>query len=413
MINVLIIKQNKFSRKSIALLILRTIRFYISLFSNPPYMAKKQLKKAAKKVVKKRITKNAVKKKTAKVVPVSSKAKASKKVKKVTKVVKKTAKKTVKKIAKKITKKTVIKKIPKTKVAKQSNERPSDIIRRKIGASLPRQFENPYLGKIDYKENIFRSRIDNGISINGIGFEKEMKLRSEGVTTMDQFIALGEEGIARILGVNLHYAESFLIKAKAIKDKKAYQIKPLSSIDSNCIMLDIETDYFEGKYANKTAWMVGMFDRPTNQLVQYVAHNPNEVNDIIAKTYDFLDSFSNRKIIVYSGSNFDSTILKHRFEYYNRAHHHLDFKDILIEMRNCLAFPFKSMDLSNVAEHYNYKFKHPHIDGREVGMAWETHKTDMKKHRSFQKYLEYNEDDVRSLNTVFENIYINNNYHKL
>lgn len=353
-------------------------------------MAKKQLKKVTKKVVKKKSEKPTAKKKIVKRIP----AALSKK------------KKSVKKITKKAIKKTVKKKIGVPKAVKKVTLK---VFPGKTTDSITKKYERYASETIELNDTFFQS----SINIQGIGYNKEVKLRAEGVKNIDDFIALGEQGIARIFGVNVDFAKSFLIKAKANKDNKIYQIKPLSSLDTNCIMLDIETDYFEAKYASKTAWMVGMYDRPTNQFVQYVAHKESEISNMVSMTYEFLNSFSDRKIVIYSGTNSDATILKHRFDHYNRTHNHLNFKDILIEMRNCIAFPFKSMELSHVAEYFDYKFKHPHIDGREVGMAWETHKEDMKKHRSFKKYLEYNEDDVKSLNTVFENIYINHNYKQL
>jgi predicted RecB family nuclease len=344
--------------------------------------------------------------------------------KKVKKAAKKTAKKSSakKKFARKISvKKKPAKKVTKKGVKKISSPKKKTEKKKLIKSPISRSRIITDDADLFYKRtNPFRtSTIElpvynrSNINISGIGYDKEMKLRAAGIKTLDAFIELGAGGVAKIFAVNLDYAKSFIVKAKAIKDQKVYAIQPLSNLNHNAIMLDIETDYFEAKYANKTAWMVGMYDRPSEQFVQYVATNELEVSGIIEKTYDFLNSFSDRKIIVYSGSNFDATILKHRFEAYNRTHNHLDFKDILIEMRKCLAFPFKSMDLANVAEHYEYKFKHPHIDGQEVGLAWESHKHDMKKHRSFRHYLEYNEDDCRALNTIFENIYIKNNYHSL
>lgn len=365
-------------------------------------MAKKKVKKLTKKVVKKTTVKKKAAKKVAKLKPVK---KAAKKAVKKSALNKKVAQK------KKVVKKAVKKNTPTKKVAQKSKvvKKAAKVVR---SASIDSDifYRRPQPFRSDLLEVPYHR---SSINISGIGFDKEMKLSAAGVKTLDAFIELGANGVAEIFGVNLNFAQSFIVKAKAAKDQKVYAIQPLSRLDDNAIMLDIETDYFEAKYANKTAWMVGMYDRPTAQFVQYVATNESEVMGIIEQTYEFLNSFSDRKIIVYSGSNFDATILKHRFETYNRTHNHLDFKDILIEMRKCLAFPFKSMDLESVAEHYEYKFKHPHIDGQEVGLAWESHKHNMKKHRSFGHYLEYNEDDVKALDMVYENIYIKNNYHSL
>ena len=59
-----------------------------------------------------------------------------------------------------------------------------------------------------------------------------------------------------------------------------------------------------------------------------------------------------------------------------------------------------------MASFYGYNFRHPDINGFDVAMIYESHSKDLSKFKGLKKLCEYNEDDVKSMVGVVENIYL-------
>ena len=151
--------------------------------------------------------------------------------------------------------------------------------------------------------------------------------------------------------------------------------------------------------------MIGIFISRTNEFIQLVANKPKDEPKIIKECLDILSEHQNEHIITYSGSRFDERILRKRFDEEGLEHHHLIFEDILLDMKKSFAFPRKSYSLGDLASFFGYNFKHPFMDGLEVASLYSRYANDLTKFRGLKKLCEYNEDDVKSMLGVTENLY--------
>lgn len=237
--------------------------------------------------------------------------------------------------------------------------------------------------------------------INGIGGNTLLKFHSAGIKTVEDFVNAGVSKISKILGWTEKGGLPFYLRGLAVYQNRVIKIKYPKNISTKPIYLDIETDLFQ-----RTVWMIGIYISKTNEFIQLVADKPKDEPKIIKKCLEILSDHPNEQVISYSGSRFDERVLRKRFDEEKLKHNHLVFEDILLDIKASFAFPIKSYTLGELGGFYGYNFKHPNMDGQQVAMLYTQYANDLKKFIGYDKLCDYNEDDVKAMASVVEQIYL-------
>lgn len=239
------------------------------------------------------------------------------------------------------------------------------------------------------------------VEINGIGRDAFYRFYYEGIFTIEDFVNAGVAKISRVLGRTEKTGLSVYLKGLAVYQNRVIQIKEPKKISKTPIYLDIETDIFKSR-----VWMIGIYISKNKEFIQLVADKRHHEPKIIKQCLSILSEHNGEPIISYSGSRFDERILRKRFDEELLEHSHLVFDDILLDIRASYAFPLKAYTLGGLGDFYGYNFKHPNMDGLEVANLYLKHSHDLKKFRGYKKLCDYNEDDVKSLAALVEQIYL-------
>ncbi len=237
--------------------------------------------------------------------------------------------------------------------------------------------------------------------INGIGGKTYLKFRSVGIKTVEEFVNAGVSKISQVLGWTEKGGLPLYLRGLALYQNRVIKIKAPKNISQNPIYLDIETDFFQS-----IVWMIGIYITKSNEFIQLVADSPKDEPKIIKQCLEILSDHPNEPVISYSGSRFDERVLRKRFDEEKLKHNHLIFDDILLDIKASLAFPIKSYTLGDLGEFYGYNFKHPNMDGYQVAMLYAQYANDLKKFRGYDQLCDYNEDDIKAMATVVEQIYL-------
>lgn len=324
------------------------------------------------------------------------------------------AKRTVKKVTKATTKKKVekptAKKSTKKTISKTEKAKPTVKTKKIIAADTPtvikKTFEKISLISHKFTEpNEHPTKLKpNKLSvseINGIGGNTYLKFHSAGIKTVEDFANAGVSKISNVLGWTEKGGLPFYLRGLAVYQNRVIKIKAPKNISKSPIYLDIETDLFQ-----RTVWMIGIYITKTNEFIQLVADRPKDEPKIIKQCLEILSDHPNEPVISYSGSRFDERVLRKRFDEEKLKHNHLIFDDILLDIKASLAFPIKAYTLGDLGEFYGYNFKHPNMDGQQVALLYSQYADDLKKFRGYEKLCDYNEDDVKSMASLVEHIYL-------
>lgn len=318
---------------------------------------------------------------------------------------KSTAKKAVKKTASKTEKAKSTKKVIK-KATPKSNINVEKIVVADTPTIIRKTFEKIALISHQFTApNEHPTKIKpNNLSvseINGIGGNTYLKFHLAGIKTVEDFANAGVSRVSQVLGWTEKGGLPFYLRGLAVYQNRVIKIKSLKKISQNPIYLDIETDLFQ-----RTVWMIGIYITKTNEFIQLVSDKPKDESIIIKQCLEILSDHPNEPVISYSGSRFDERVLRKKFDEEKLKHSHLIFDDILLDIKASLAFPLKTYTLGDLGEFYGYNFKHTNMDGRQVAMLYSQYANDLKKFKGYKKLCDYNEDDVKSMASVIEHIYL-------
>lgn len=243
--------------------------------------------------------------------------------------------------------------------------------------------------------------INNSLyEIHGIGLGKYSAFNQAGIKTIKQFVEAGVPTISQVMNYGINGGTQVYLRGLSVYQNRVIKIQEPKKISAQPVYVDIETDLVQS-----TVWMIGIFISKTNEFIQLVANKPKDESKILKECLEILSEHRQEHIISYSGSRFDERVLRKRFDEEGLQHNHLVFEDILLDIKKSLAFPLKSYKLGDLASFYGYNFKHPFMDGMQVGTLYSEHASDLTKFRGYKKLCEYNEDDVKSMVGVVENIY--------
>jgi Icc-related predicted phosphoesterase len=256
------------------------------------------------------------------------------------------------------------------------------------------------IGLIDIENNdvkISWTILDEGMKIHGIGPKKYNQLKKEGITS-----------IADISKTSIKQLSSIFPKKFSIKLKKQAQshlenkiiiLEPVRPIEKNPLFLDIETDLKQ-----ELVWMIGIYNTQKNKIIQFVAHKPSEERKMLKQFLEYIKLFKG-KIYIFSATRFDENVIKKRMEYHKIKHSSLPkFVDLAFDIIQCYALPLKSYRLKSISDYFQYTSQHPDVSGIEIALQYLTTYQETRNKKLMKKFLEYNEDDLRSLKWIMDKL---------
>jgi Icc-related predicted phosphoesterase/uncharacterized protein YprB with RNaseH-like and TPR domain len=235
------------------------------------------------------------------------------------------------------------------------------------------------------------------MTIRGIWRTDCPKLWKAGIKTVDQLANLTPDELSAIVGRTPYAVRRFPILARSIVQSKPVAMENLDLPQAPRVFFDIETDPNGG---GQLCWLISVLDEQTGGFHQLLACTPNEEKRILQGFVDLCEMYKDREFVYYSGSDFDRRNLTLRFlacripipDSLWRA------VDLIYAIRRSLALPLDSYDLKSVATFLEFAFRWPNLDGVSVALEYMGLASAGKPIP--RRLLEYNEDDVRSLQHV-------------
>ena len=235
--------------------------------------------------------------------------------------------------------------------------------------------------------------------IFGIGPVRYQKFKEAGIMSLDKLFGVSIEELCNCLSCNANFANKIMIRAKAVFENKVIPLERMISIDDDVAFLDIETDLVQ-----KLVWLIGIYFKKTDKLVQLVAHNPSQEKSILKKFLDNMKDFRG-KIYTFSGTKFDERVIKNRLDHHKMDYSNLpEFIDLAIHIQRSYVLPLKSYSLKSIASRFGYNYLHPDLSGMTVALMYLSNYQKTKDKKLMKKLLEYNEDDIRSLPWIMDKL---------
>lgn len=224
------------------------------------------------------------------------------------------------------------------------------------------------------------------------------KLWKAGITKLEGLAALSAEALSAIVGRSSRAVRRFPFLASARLTSRPLPMAPFYAPPAPRVYFDIETDPHGG---DKLCWLVGLLDEANGEFRQW--HSRPE-RRLLKEFADYCASMDGQSLVSYSGSNFDHRNVIHRMKALRMAVPSVIecAVDLLHPVQRALAVPHSSYGLKSVAESLGFSYRHPDLSGFTVGL--EGYKLATRQRPIPRRLLEYNEDDVRSLQHVISRV---------
>lgn len=269
-------------------------------------------------------------------------------------------------------------------------------------ASHDNRGEPGRVATIDIKENNIKVDWHEMYGVDGIwgiGPAKYKKFKEVGIMTVDSLFEISVNDICTHLKCNSNFASKILIRARSVQENKVIPLEKMNSIEDDAAFLDIETDLRQ-----ELVWLIGIYFKKSGKFIQLLAHEPSEEKKILTQFLEITKDFKG-KMYTFSGTNFDERVLKYRLDKYKMQYHTLaEFVDLARDIQRSFAFPLKSYGLKSIASHFGYDYRHSDLSGMTVALEYLSNYQKTKDKKLIKKLLEYNEDDIRSLPWIVEQL---------
>jgi len=189
------------------------------------------------------------------------------------------------------------------------------------------------------------------------------------------------------------------IRARACAESRPIALRQFRRPEVGAIYIDIETDLKQS-----WIWLIGCLDETTGEFRQFVARGPSAERRMLKKFREYAAARPNPRWISYSNCLFEDRVISARLSFHGLAPlgGPGTIADIYSEIHGAMAFPTvpESQGLKGAATVLGFHYRQPALNGFDVGLLAPTGETE-----SISKaLLEYNEDDVRSLKYVVDEL---------
>ena len=204
--------------------------------------------------------------------------------------------------------------------------------------------------------------------------------------------------IVKKSGFSLAFLKKLQLRAKSVVMNTMYQIAPFTLPKDQLLFFDIETDI-----ACKKVWLIGVLK--DDKFSNFYADNWDEERKNLLDFLNLIKNNPERILVSYSGTRFDRNVLHRALTRLELDSDSFGFRkhiDLCQLLRRCFIFPNQSFALKDLGRYFKYPFKHPDLEGRFVAERYHTHVNENKP--IDPKVFEYNEDDVRAMPFMIEQI---------
>jgi Icc-related predicted phosphoesterase/uncharacterized protein YprB with RNaseH-like and TPR domain len=236
---------------------------------------------------------------------------------------------------------------------------------------------------------------DSLLNLYGIGFKRNQQFQEAGINNIQDLIKCKDiEHVSSISGFSTLFLRKSQYRAKSKEEIKIYQIGSIN-LPIKPIFLDIETDI-----SCKNVWLIGLLE--DGQYSSLYANTWDEESEILSNLIELIKKRPDSCLISYSGTGFDKNVLQRAIErnkldteYFSLYPHY----DLCQTIRRNYIFPHNNFKLKELGAFLGYNFQHQEFDGFKVALAYHEHINSNEP--LDKKYLEYNEDDVRSTEYLY------------
>lgn len=199
-----------------------------------------------------------------------------------------------------------------------------------------------------------------------------------------------------IPGAGDWHVERWIRQAKLLRAKRSeFEIVDREKMSfltrDHFVVWDIETNL---SVEQRVIWLIGAHDTSTNETVQFF--QPDDERKCIEDFLTWISHRPNATPVSYSTSGFDTTALATSMRRHNLVdgtqfvERDIDLGDRVLY--RCVS-RYNDFSLKGLARDLGFRFRHPDIDGEDVGMMFTEYQL-TRKAPDWRKLLEYNADDV-------------------
>lgn len=230
--------------------------------------------------------------------------------------------------------------------------------------------------------------------IDGIGPTYSSSLMAAGIRNTRDLVAATPEKVATALGWRrLRVPRAFIARARAHHECRPVVYGELRLPDGPHVYFDIETDLAPPSYV----WLIGCYDEATGEFKQFLAPRPDAEPELLAAFHAYATELGDRLLLSFSSSYFDRMVTAKRLAAHGYSVPQAVTKsiDVFHPLHNAIALPTTGFGLKEIAKALGYRFRYPMLDGMTVALGYMACLREGRKVP--EKFLRYNEDDVRAL----------------
>jgi len=226
--------------------------------------------------------------------------------------------------------------------------------------------------------------------INGVGPSYTMKLAICGIETIGELLGFDNlEGLSQESTIPISALENMRVRARAMVENRAIQIRPFTLPKGDRLYLDIETTLQE-----RIVWMIGFM--ADNRFQQLYADDYDDEKLILDVFSSLLEKHSDRVLVTWS--DFDRRVLCERMRHHRVYRGHLVGMinlDLRRKVRDSFVFPTRGYGLKSIGSFLGYPFKNTDLNGLKAAIEYQKHVETLNQLDN--RFFKYNEDDVRVL----------------
>jgi Icc-related predicted phosphoesterase len=233
--------------------------------------------------------------------------------------------------------------------------------------------------------------------LNQVGPRRIQHMLDAGIRSLEDVSEQNRKTIESLPGSSKWHADMWIRQVKAIQSGKfevfdRKRLIPLLGIE-NPAYFDIETDL-----GGRKIWLIGIYNERKGEFLQFFE---KDREDKLLQDFSQYVIKNNCSLICYGGNYFDRDVVKNSMrEHGIKIPEYIEqCRDAGIDIQLSVAGPFKGFKLKDMGKMIGYQWRHPDLDGLEVGAQYTSYLLD-RKEPDWNRLLEYNEDDVMAVKRV-------------
>jgi Icc-related predicted phosphoesterase/uncharacterized protein YprB with RNaseH-like and TPR domain len=241
-------------------------------------------------------------------------------------------------------------------------------------------------------------------SLPQVGFNRLRQLRELGIKTLNDLERTSDEMLMRLPGTGRWQIRQMRIATRVQKEGRIIITEPLT-LPPKHFYCDIETDL-----SQSVIWIIGIYNPAKREFRQFAIERPNAERRNLADLVSYLEHNGSPAMISYSGCKFEERTLRNRFAALGMPSMGESIKDVDlgIWVQTRVFGKFKGHRLKELGAALGFEFKHPDMNGFDVGMMFTSYAKKPER-LPMRKILEYNRDDVMAIPFIVQRI--NEIYH--